>query len=128
MGTSYYVYIVRCKDGTLYTGSTNNLEKRLAAHNAGEGAKYTRGRQPVTLIYAEELPSWGTALRRERAIKQLSRERKLSLIANGAKMLNAELQVVGSRELLIAEKRQGFTYGDKDAGLEVDGNEYGSGE
>ncbi|MFZ3172482.1 MAG: GIY-YIG nuclease family protein [Carboxydocellales bacterium] len=80
MEVSYFVYIVRCKDGTLYTGSTNNIEKRLAAHNKGEGAKYTRGRQPVTLLYLEKLPSWSLSLRREHLIKGLSREKKLNLI------------------------------------------------
>ena len=116
MGTSYFVYIVRCKDGTLYTGSTNNLQKRLAAHNAGEGAKYTRGRQPVTLVYVEELPSWGMALRREKAIKQLTRDRKLSLIAGGVKLINEELQVVSGGVMLVAEGIKELDYGDKDAG------------
>ena len=72
-------YILLCADGTLYTGWTNDIEKRLAAHNAGRGAKYTRGRRPVTLLYSEECASKREAMSREAAIKKLSRERKLLL-------------------------------------------------
>ena len=76
----YYVYLLRCADGTLYTGFTNNLARRLAAHNAGRGAKYTRGRRPVELVYWESFSNKSSALRRECAIKRLSRAEKLSLI------------------------------------------------
>lgn len=76
----WYVYMLRCSDRTLYTGITNDLSARIRAHNAGTGAKYTRGRGPVELVYSEELPSHGDALRREYAIKQLKKEQKLSLI------------------------------------------------
>lgn len=76
----HYVYILRCCDGTLYTGWTTDLEHRLAAHNGGTGAKYTRSRRPVELVYHEEFDSKGTALKREAAIKRLSREEKLALI------------------------------------------------
>ncbi|MGM9619022.1 MAG: GIY-YIG nuclease family protein [Oscillospiraceae bacterium] len=76
----HYTYIVRCADGTLYTGWTTDLSRRMAAHNAGEGAKYTRSRRPVTLIYHECFPSKEEALRRECAIKRLSRQEKLRLI------------------------------------------------
>lgn len=72
-------YILLCADGTLYTGWTNDLQKRIAAHNAGRGAKYTRGRRPVTLLYSEECASKREAMSREAAIKKLSRERKLLL-------------------------------------------------
>lgn len=72
-------YILLCADGTLYTGWTNDVEKRLAAHNAGRGAKYTRGRRPVTLLYAEECASRSEAMSREAAIKKLTREEKLLL-------------------------------------------------
>lgn len=72
-------YILLCSDGTLYTGWTNDIEKRLAAHNAGRGAKYTRGRRPVTLLYSEECGSKREAMSREAAIKKLSREEKLLL-------------------------------------------------
>ena len=75
-----YVYILRCRDGSLYTGWTNDLEKRLAAHNAGTGSKYTRARRPVSLVYLEELDSKSQALRREAQIKTLSRAEKLALI------------------------------------------------
>ena len=76
------MYILRCCDGTLYTGWTTDLEHRLAAHNDGAGAKYTRSRRPVELVYHEEFDSKGTALKREAAIKRLSREEKLALIGN----------------------------------------------
>ncbi len=77
----YFVYIVRCADGTLYTGWTTNLTKRMAAHNWTEkGAKYTKARRPVTLVYAERLANKQEAMRREYQIKQLSRREKLLLI------------------------------------------------
>ena len=73
-------YILSCADGTLYTGWTNDLERRLAAHNAGKGGKYTRVRLPVTLVYHEEFPTKEEAMAREWAIKQLTRAQKLKLI------------------------------------------------
>lgn len=76
----YYVYLLRCADGTLYTGFTNDLARRLAAHNAGRGAKYTRSRLPVELVYWENFSNKSSALKREYAIKRLSRAEKLSLI------------------------------------------------
>jgi putative endonuclease len=76
---SWTVYILQCADGTLYTGITNDLEKRLRAHKDGTGAKYTRGRGPHTLIHQEEYDTKGEALSRELAIKALSREDKLKL-------------------------------------------------
>lgn len=75
-----YTYILRCADGTLYTGWTNNLDRRLAAHNAGTAAKYTRPRRPVTLVYQEAFPTKEEAMRREWQIKHLSRAEKLALI------------------------------------------------
>ena len=78
-----YAYIVECADGTLYSGWTNDLEKRVAAHNAGQGAKYTRSRRPVTLRYYEEFEDKGEALRREAALKKLSRAEKQVLIESG---------------------------------------------
>lgn len=75
----YWVYILLCGDGTLYTGSTNNLERRLALHAQGRGAKYTRGRTPLTLVYREECAGKSAALRREAAIKRLSRREKAAL-------------------------------------------------
>ena len=75
-----YTYIVRCSDGTLYTGWTNNLERRIEAHNAGRGAKYTKSRLPVTLVYYEFYESRQEAMSREWEIKQLSRAQKEMLI------------------------------------------------
>lgn len=75
-----YAYMLECADGTLYTGWTNDLEKRLAAHNAGQGAKYTRGRGPVRLCYYEAFPDKAAALRREAALKRLSHSEKMTLI------------------------------------------------
>ena len=75
-----YTYIVKCSDETLYTGWTNNLKKRLEAHNSGKGAKYTKNRRPVELVYFEEYDKKQEAMLREYAIKQLSRQKKLALI------------------------------------------------
>lgn len=76
------VYILQCRDGTLYTGWTSDFQKRLAVHNRGKGAKYTRGRLPVTPVYLEYLPDKVTATRREAAIKKLTRAKKQQLIAS----------------------------------------------
>ena len=76
-----FVYILQCADGSLYTGWTDSLPRRLAAHNAGRGAKYTRSRRPVRLLWFEEHPDRSSALRREAAIKRLTRPQKLALIA-----------------------------------------------
>lgn len=76
------VYILRCGDGTLYTGITDDFPHRLAMHRAGKGAKYTRGRGPLVPVYREEVPDKSSALRREHAIKGLPREKKLALIAS----------------------------------------------
>jgi len=75
-----YVYILRCADDTLYCGWTTNLEKRLASHNSGHGAKYTRSRGPVSLAYVEEYEDRHDALSREWHIKRLSREEKMRLV------------------------------------------------
>ncbi len=76
----HFVYIVRCADGTLYTGYARDPDARARAHNAGRGARYTAGRRPVVLVYAEPCASLGNALRRERQLKRLTRARKESLI------------------------------------------------
>lgn len=81
MAKPWVVYLLRCAGGTLYTGVTIDLERRLAAHRAGRGARYTRGRLPLELVHREETPSRGAALRREREIKRLDRRGKLALIA-----------------------------------------------
>lgn len=75
-----YTYILKCNDGTLYTGWTNNLEKRLKDHNDGKGAKYTKTRRPVELAYYEEFESKEEAMKREYAIKQLSRKQKEKIL------------------------------------------------
>lgn len=82
---SWWVYILECRDGTLYTGCTDDVPRRLAAHNAGRGAKYTRSRTPVLLRYCEEQPDRSAALRREAAIKRLTRTEKQALIAGYGK-------------------------------------------
>lgn len=76
----WYVYILRCKDGTLYTGMTDDVARRAEVHNSGKGAKYTRGRTPVKVVYTEECESYSAALKREYAIKQLTRQEKLEMI------------------------------------------------
>lgn len=76
----YFIYVMECSDGSLYTGITNDTEKRLKVHNSGKGAKYTRGRLPVKIVYREEVQTKGEALSRERQIKKLKREDKLELI------------------------------------------------
>lgn len=81
-----YTYILECSDDTLYTGWTNDLEKRVAAHNAGNGAKYTKSRRPVTLVYYEEYSSKAEALRREGQIKRLTRRDKQALIAKKSEL------------------------------------------
>lgn len=79
---SYFVYILYCRDGTLYTGITTNVEDRIKAHNNGTGAHYTSARRPVRLAYVEPQADKSAALKREYAIKQYSRETKLALIAS----------------------------------------------
>lgn len=82
MEKQWYIYILCCGDGTLYCGSTDDLQRRLESHRAGKGAKYTRGRCPLEMVYSEKCDSYSAALKREYAIKQLSRAQKLELIAN----------------------------------------------
>ncbi len=76
----YYVYLLRCADDTLYCGYTTDLDKRVQTHNKGEGAKYTKSRLPVSLVYSEEHPTKSDALKRECAVKKLTRQQKLNLI------------------------------------------------
>lgn len=84
MAAKFFVYIVECADGTLYTGWTTDVARRLKTHNAGRGAKYTRYRTPVRLVYVEEVADRSAALKREAAIKRLSRAAKLRLIRSHA--------------------------------------------
>lgn len=79
MEKTWIVYILLCKDGTFYTGITNDLPRRLAAHAAGKGAKYTKGRTPVTLRYFRDMGSKSQALKEEYRIKQLTRQQKAAL-------------------------------------------------
>ena len=76
----WYVYILRCGDGTLYTGITDDVDRRLAVHRSGKGAKYTRGRGPLDVFYTQDVPDKSAALKREIAIKNLNRQVKERLI------------------------------------------------
>lgn len=87
MEKEWCVYILRCRDGSLYTGITNDLPARLAAHNSGTGAKYTRSRGPVVLVYRETANDHGHALRREAAIKALSRSEKIKLLSSDCNLV-----------------------------------------
>jgi putative endonuclease len=78
-----FVYILRCSDGTLYTGWTTDVERRVKQHNAGSGGRYTRHHRPVSLVYIEEAPDRAAAMRREVVIKQSGRDAKERLIARG---------------------------------------------
>lgn len=80
---NHFVYIVRCSDNSLYTGYTNNIEVRINKHNAGKGAKYTKTRRPVVLVYQEMYETKSEALRREYEIKTFTRQKKLKLIEEG---------------------------------------------
>jgi len=79
----WIVYILRCVDGTLYTGITNDLDRRVSAHESGQGAKYTKGRGPFQLVYNETCEDRGAASKRENEIKSLSRDEKFKLVADG---------------------------------------------
>lgn len=83
MDRPWQLYLLRCGDGTLYTGIALDAQKRLLMHQRGRGAKYTRGRGPLELVYTESCPSHSDALRRELEVKKLTREEKEALIANG---------------------------------------------
>lgn len=80
---TYFVYMLRCADGSLYTGWTSDIDRRVRQHNRGVASKYTRTRLPVSLVYLEEASSRGDALRREIDIKKLERAQKLKLIGGG---------------------------------------------
>lgn len=82
MEKTWYLYILRCGDGTLYTGITTDVERRLEAHRGGTGAKYTRGRGPLTVAYRETCGTHSEALKRELAVKRLTREQKEMLICS----------------------------------------------
>ena len=81
MEKTWYLYILRCGDGSLYTGITTDVERRLEAHRSGKGAKYTRGRGPLEMVYREECPDHSAALKREIEVKKLTREEKERFLA-----------------------------------------------
>jgi len=85
MDNTWYLYILRCRDGSLYTGITTDVEKRFHAHCEGKGAKYTRGRGPLELVYREECADHSAALKRECAVKALTRQEKEALIQHSSK-------------------------------------------
>ena len=82
-GADHYVYVLECADGSLYTGYTTDLERRVAEHNAGDGAKYTRGRTPVEVVHVEAFDTKSAAMSREYEVKQLSRAAKERLVGWG---------------------------------------------
>jgi predicted GIY-YIG superfamily endonuclease len=93
----FWVYLIRCGDGSLYCGITNDLKRRLAMHEAGKGARYTRGRGPLVLVYKQRCADRSKALQREHAVKQLSRTEKEALIAKArARPKKAEAQIAAS--------------------------------
>lgn len=98
-----YVYIVECADKTLYTGWTNRPVQRLAAHNAGKGAKYTRSRKPVELVYLERLPDRSAGLVREAQIKKLTAEEKRRLVESCAERSQALYRLVQKGEANAAQ-------------------------
>ena len=85
----YYVYILKCCDGTLYCGYTNDVEKRFETHQSGKGAKYTRGRLPLELVYTEEFETKSEAMKRECAIKKLTRTKKMELINSSQNIIDS---------------------------------------
>jgi len=86
----HYAYVLRCSDGSFYTGYTTDVQRRIEEHNSGDGAKYTRGRTPVELIHFEEFDSKSAAMSREYEIKQLSRAAKESLVSGESEGLSSE--------------------------------------
>ncbi len=86
----YYTYMVECSDGSLYTGYTNDLDRRVSAHNSGNGAKYTKSRRPVELVYYEEFDTKEEAMSREWHIKHLTRQQKMRLIKSRKTEILAE--------------------------------------
>ncbi len=87
----YYVYVACCANGTLYVGSTRNVKQRMAAHNAGQGGRYTRTNRPISLVAAWPFNSQAEALRAERALKRLPRERKLAMAESATLLQGSDL-------------------------------------
>jgi putative endonuclease len=88
---AFYCYILECSDGTYYTGWSSDPQRRLREHNSGKGARYTRSRRPVRMVYLEELPDKSSALKRERAIKALPRPKKIKLILSQPNEISQQL-------------------------------------
>ncbi|HPR23692.1 MAG TPA: GIY-YIG nuclease family protein [Bacillota bacterium] len=86
--SGHYVYILECADGTLYTGWSTDIKNRVRTHNSGKGAKYTKSRRPVSLVYCEKYDTKSEALKRERSIKNMSRSLKLELIRSSSVKYN----------------------------------------
>ncbi|MGD2066386.1 MAG: GIY-YIG nuclease family protein [Candidatus Bathyarchaeota archaeon] len=89
----YYVYILRCKDGSYYTGHAKDVEKRFEMHKKGRGARYTRAHEPEEMVYTEQFENRGEAMRRERKIKRLSHYRKHQLIIKNSKSAHVKVDV-----------------------------------
>ena len=104
MKKEWTVYILECGDGTLYTGITDDLERRLQAHAEGRGAKYTRGRGPLKLRYRETVPDKSTALKRECAIKRLRKREKLAIICEKQASVSQPLENGGEEEYTGSEE------------------------
>ena len=93
----WFVYMLRCGDGSLYTGYTDDVQRRLAVHQSGKGAKYTRSHQPVELAWWQELPDKSAALRREIQVKRLTRPRKLQLVEAGPLPLESTAEEINDK-------------------------------
>ena len=104
MEKEWIVYILECGDGTLYTGITDDLQRRLRAHAAGKGAKYTRGRGPLKLCSWEAVPDKRAALKRELAIKRLPKNRKMAIIHENERKMDTSLEICGKARYSIGEK------------------------
>ena len=89
----YYVYILRCKDGSYYTGHAKDVEKRFELHKKGRGARYTRSHEPEELVYIEQFENRGEAMKRERKIKRLSHDRKHQLIIENSRLTHTKVDV-----------------------------------
>lgn len=108
MEKEWTVYILECGDGTLYTGITDDLDRRLKAHEAGKGAKYTRGRGPLKLRYRETLPDKSAALKRELALKRLRKMEKLAIIDGKERQIQPGFAICGERRYIESEGYQTF--------------------
>ncbi len=105
-GVIWYVYVARCADGTLYCGIARNVAQRIAAHDAGTGARYTRGRGPLCVVLVRRCGDKGRALRLEYSIKQLSRVQKEALVAEPARVARLVSQLGRSREARPGSRRE----------------------